>query len=83
MKLDDLNHDEQLVLARTAASLREALATAVEPPIPKLGLKYLGLDSPAMSTPLCAKVAGFSLHAARVVDAHDRDGLEKLPPARR
>ena len=36
--------------------------------------------------PLCAKVDGFTLHAARVavycrprgVEAHDRDGLEKL-----
>jgi hypothetical protein len=28
--------------------------------------------------PLCAKIAGFSLHAARVVPAQDRDALEKL-----
>jgi len=37
-----------------------------------------GIDPEAMSTPLCAKVAGFSLHAARVVDASDRAGLERL-----
>ena len=28
--------------------------------------------------PLCAKVDGFTLHAARVVEAHDREGLEQL-----
>jgi len=33
---------------------------------------------PPMESPLCAKVAGFSLHAARVVGAADRDGLERL-----
>jgi hypothetical protein len=37
-----------------------------------------GIDPEATSTPLCAKVAGFSLHAARVVDASDRAGLERL-----
>jgi hypothetical protein len=31
-----------------------------------------------MTAEHCAKVAGFSLHAARVVDAQDRDGLERL-----
>ena len=28
--------------------------------------------------PLCARVNGFSLHAARVVESSDRDGLERL-----
>jgi hypothetical protein len=70
--------ETQAVLERTAAALREALATAVLPPLPKPGLDLLGLDPPAMSTPLCAKVAGFSLHAARVVPARDRDALESL-----
>jgi len=28
--------------------------------------------------PLCARVNGFSLHAGRTVDAHDRAGLERL-----
>jgi len=27
---------------------------------------------------LCARAAGFSLHAARMVEAHDREGLERL-----
>lgn len=29
-------------------------------------------------TPRCAKLDGFSLHAARTVEAHDRAGLERL-----
>ena len=28
--------------------------------------------------PLCARIAGFSLHAARSVETHDRPGLERL-----
>jgi len=32
----------------------------------------------AQDKPLCAKVDGFSLHAARTVDEHDRKGLERL-----
>jgi hypothetical protein len=66
------------VLERTAAALREALAKAVEPPLPKSGLDLQGLGPEAMSAPLCAKVAGFSLHASRVVDEWDREGLERL-----
>ena len=46
--------------------------------MPKLGRDLHGLDPQAMSTPLCAKIAGFSLHAARLVHAHDRDALERL-----
>ena len=70
--------DTDVELERTAAAIRQALATALEPPLPKLGLELLGLDHTATSAPLCAKVAGFSLHAARVVPAHDRDALEML-----
>jgi hypothetical protein len=71
--------ETQAVLERTAAALRDALATAVEPPLPKLGLELLGLDPTSFDAPLlCAKIAGFSLHAARLVPAHDRDALEKL-----
>jgi len=66
------------VQERTAAALREALATAVEPPLSKPGLDLQSLDPEAMSAPLCAKFAGFSLHASRVVDERDRDGLERL-----
>jgi hypothetical protein len=68
----------EAVLERTAAALRQALATALEPPLPKLGRDLLGLDPQAMSSPLCARIAGFSLHAARVVHAHNRDALESL-----
>ena len=70
--------DTDAGLERTAAAIRQALATAIEPPLPRLGLELLGLDHAATSAPLCAKVAGFTLHAARLVPAHDRDALEKL-----
>ena len=63
-------------LERTAAAIRVALAAALEPPLPKLGLELL--DHTSTDAPLCAKIAGFSLHAARVVPAQDRDALEKL-----
>jgi hypothetical protein len=33
---------------------------------------------PETGKPLCAKVDGFSLHAARTVEAKDREGLERL-----
>ena len=66
------------VLERTAAALREALAKAVEPALPKSGLDLQGLDPEAVSAPVCAKIAGFSLHASRVVDEWDREGLEWL-----
>ena len=49
------------------------LAAALEPPLPKLGLELL--DHTSADVALCAKIAGFSLHAARVVPAHDREGL--------
>jgi hypothetical protein len=67
------------MLERPVTALREALAKAVKPPLPRpvLGLEGLPLPAP-MRGPLCAKVAGFSLHAARVVGAADRDGLERL-----
>jgi hypothetical protein len=65
----------QALLDNTAAALRDALARALVPPIPKLSPE---LDSLAMSEALCAKIAGFSLHAARVVPAHDRNALESL-----
>jgi hypothetical protein len=67
------------ILERTVTALREALAKAVEPPLPRPALGLEGLPLPApMRGPLCAKVAGFSLHAARVVGPADRDGLERL-----
>jgi hypothetical protein len=30
--------------------------------------------------PLCSRINGFSLHAARIVEPDDRDGLERLAP---
>ena len=61
---------------RTAAAIRVALAAPLDPPLSKLGLELL--DHTSTDAALCAKIAGFSLHAARVVPAHDRDALEKL-----
>jgi len=65
-------------LERVVAALREALAAAVEPPLPRPGLGLPGVDLESPGTPLCARVAGFSLHAAHVIDAGDRAGLERL-----
>ena len=38
------------------------------------------MEAPVLEAgkPLCAKVDGFSLHAARRVEAADREGLERL-----
>jgi hypothetical protein len=58
----------------TVASLRQALATAVKPAVPSLGFEEVEL--PAKD--LCARVAGFTLHAAQAVGAADRAGLERL-----
>ncbi len=59
--------------AHVLASNAEALRT----PSPQL---QLGLAAPPVERgkPLCAKVDGFSLHAARTVEADDREGLERL-----
>ena len=59
--------------AHVLASNAEALRT----PGPLLQLD-LGIPSSEIRKPLCAKVDGFSLHAARTVEARDRQGLERL-----
>jgi len=59
--------------AHVLASNAEALRT----PGPRLQLD-LGTPSSENRKPLCAKVDGFSLHAARTVEAVDREGLERL-----
>jgi hypothetical protein len=64
------------LLNETVAALRRALASAVKPPLPSFELEPT--DTPAASKPLCAKLAGFTLHAAQAVEAHDRSGLERL-----
>jgi hypothetical protein len=63
------------LLDETVAALRRALASAVKPPLPSFELEPTHAPAPKR---LCAKLAGFSLHAAQAVEAHDRSGLERL-----
>jgi hypothetical protein len=58
----------------TVASLRAALASSVQ--TPRLALDEA--EPPQPASPLCARVAGFTLHAAQSVGAGDRAGLERL-----
>ena len=61
--------DDAHVLSSNAEALR------MPDPRPQLDL---GTPPPENRKPLCAKVDGFSLHAARTVEADDREGLERL-----
>ena len=61
------------LMEETVAALREALSTAVR--TPRLGLEG---EPPAPASPLCARVAGFTLHAGQRVGVEDRTGLERL-----
>jgi len=61
-----------------AAALQQALAVAVKAPVPTLQLSLPGEDLQPSPTPLCARVAGFSVHAAQAIVAEDRLGLERL-----
>jgi hypothetical protein len=61
------------LMEETVAALRDALSSSVR--TPRLALDE---EPPAPSSPLCARVAGFTLHAAQWVSAEDRDGLERL-----
>jgi hypothetical protein len=64
--------DEDVALyASTAEALRSPL-WLVDP------RQRRGTTAVAVSKPLCSRVGGFSLHAARLVEAHDRRGLERL-----
>ncbi len=53
------------LFARTVAPLRHALARSVEAPVPRAGLGLEDARPEPPQAPLCAKVAGFSLHAAQ------------------
>ena len=66
------------LLEKTAASLQQALAAAVKAPVSPSQLGLLGQDPQAPTKPLCARVAGFSLHGAQAVSAGDREALERL-----
>ncbi|MBC8423324.1 transposase, partial [bacterium] len=66
------------MLEKTAVSLQEALAAAVKAPVSPSQLGLPGQDPEPPAKPLCACVAGFSLHGAQAVSAGDREALERL-----
>ena len=67
-------------LEETAASMQEALQRALKLPSPADQLTWSDPDDDHATgrARLCAKVAGFSLHAGQAVAADDREGLERL-----
>jgi hypothetical protein len=75
-------HDDEHALVdpdQEEATLQHALSTALRPPVRMQ--RYLPLETdpePPPPSPLCTRLAGYSLHAARTVAAHDRAGLERL-----
>ena len=60
---------EQLLLAQ---SMAEAVASPLSPSF------FDAMPRSPVRKPLCANVEGFCIHAARIVAAHDREGLERL-----
>lgn len=62
--------DQRMVRAAAAEALRIPLAR-----VERSDDGHVGFDE---RKPLCARVDGFSLHAARTVAPHDRQGLERL-----
>ena len=62
--------DQQVVRAVAAEALRIPLAR-----VERADDGHVGAEE---RKPLCARVDGFSLHAARTVAPHDRQGLERL-----
>ncbi len=62
------------------ATLQHALSTALRPPVRPQPTLPLGdePEPPPPASALCARVAGYSLHAARAVATDDRAGLERL-----
>ncbi|MBC8426284.1 transposase [bacterium] len=63
------------------AAVRDDVAAALRPPlavVPQQSVLPLDLAAPTPAKRLCAAVNGFSLHAARTVEASDRKGLERL-----
>jgi hypothetical protein len=77
-RLCDEASETDALLEKTAASLQQALAAAVKAPVPPSHLSLSGQAPPPPAKPLCARVAGFSLHAAQAVSAGDREALERL-----
>jgi hypothetical protein len=64
------------------ATLQHALSVALRPPVrPQPSLPLGGTEQPEhrpLQQELCTAAGGFSLHAARTVEQHDRGGLEGL-----
>ena len=64
------------------ATLQHALSVALRPPVrPQRALPLGGLeqsDHQSLAEELCTAAGGFSLHVARTVEQHDREGLEGL-----
>ena len=77
-RLCDDAFETDALLEKTAASLQQALAAAVKAPVSPSQLGLPDQDPQPPTKPLCARVAGFSLHAAQAVSAGDREGLERL-----
>jgi hypothetical protein len=59
------------------AALHANAAEALRPPLP-MPPKQTDVSSVVHDKPLCARIDGFSMQAARVVEPHDRPGLERL-----
>jgi len=84
-RLAAASEEENDYLDPELAALVEALFWSRDAPpgtrdIPLLpGLESEGREEDGLQgKPLCAAVAGFSLHAAQCVQAHDREALERL-----
>jgi hypothetical protein len=64
------------------ATLQHALSVALRPPVrPQRALPLGGPEQPehqSLAEQLCTAAGGFSLHVARTVEPHDREGLEAL-----
>ena len=80
--LDRLNraHDEPDWVPDEEAALRASTAEALRPPLPLPSTTPRGASPPSDDNykPLCSRENGFSLHAARAVEPHDRSALERL-----
>lgn len=67
-QLDWVDEEQQSLLNCTGEALRQPSDHASQPQL---------WDEPP-ATALCARLVGFSIHAARRVEDHDRGGLERL-----
>jgi len=70
--------DEGLLMAAFSDEDKAFHASAVEALVLPFGLDRDAVHDDPGKKPLCARVGGISLHAARRVEADDRAGLERL-----